>query len=95
MFKKFKRKNLIKTYVLEKKDNKFLLKRTYKHSVISEYIVCENYDFKSNTYKTGVRIFDISQAYIIFNDYVINNLLPNNQKQEVVDDNYVIDQDDN
>lgn len=91
MFKRFKRQYLIKTFVLEHKNNKFLIKRTYKYRAISEYIVCENYDFKSNTYQLGVRIFDISQAYIIFNDYVINDLLPNNQNQEGVDDNCDID----
>lgn len=91
MFKRFKRQNLIKTYVLEHKENKYLIRRTYIHNSTDEYIVCENYDFKSNTYKFGIRIFDISQAYIIFNDYVINNLLPINQKNEVADDNSDID----
>lgn len=62
--------------ILQSKDKKFLLKRSYKKIFIDEYIICQDYDFKSNTYIKGFIVYDITLAYRLFNDFVINNTLP-------------------
>lgn len=66
----------MKIKILQRAEKKFLLKRTYKKIYIDEYIICQDYDFKSNTYKIGFIVYDITLAYKIFNDFVVNDNLP-------------------
>lgn len=60
----------MKTKVLAKKNNKFLIERFYKEIDYTEYLVCLDYDFKSNTYVKGVKTQNLPQAYDLFNHFV-------------------------
>lgn len=61
---------MIRVKTLEKKDNKFLIERYYKEEQISEFIVCENYDFDSNTYQNGIRSTKLVDAYLDYNKLI-------------------------
>ena len=62
--------------VLKKeKSNKYLIERYYKELDYTEYIVCENYDFKSNTYSNGIIIQFLPIAYSTFNTFVNTGIL--------------------
>lgn len=60
----------MKVKILEQFNKIFLIERYYKKLDHVEYIVCSNYDFKSNTYSTGMKVLSLPQAYDVFNDYV-------------------------
>lgn len=60
----------MKVKIRQKKDNKFLIERYYKEIELIEYIVCLDYDFNSNTYNRGIKVYSLPKAYDIFNNYV-------------------------
>lgn len=63
---------MIKVKTIQEKDNKFLIERYYKEEHLSEFIVCENYDFESNTYEKGIKCSKLVNAYANYN-YLIND----------------------
>lgn len=76
------------SYIIEVK---YLIERFYKKSNFSEYLVCSDYDFKSNTFRQGFFVFDIQTAYKVFNDYVKDDSFPifeiENSTDEVLNTN--------
>lgn len=68
----------IKVKILERKkiEKFYLIKRFYKETMVNEYIICINYDKKTNTYDDGLRVSNIQLAYSLFNDLVKNKELP-------------------
>lgn len=72
----FRRKiEKIKVTVLEEKklaNGKiaFLILRNYSLSYIDEYVICLDYDFKSNTYDIGLKVSKLSEAYSLLNHLV-------------------------
>lgn len=90
----FKSKNKIKVTILEEKklaNGKiaFLILRNYSLSYIDEYVICLDYDFKSNTFDIGLRVYELVKAYSLLNHLVKNgdfkeiiNKSKNNEEKE-------------
>lgn len=55
--------------------NIYLIERYYKKMNFTEYVVCKDYDFKSNTYKDGVILFDLPHAYDTYNTFANTGIL--------------------
>lgn len=67
----------IKVTVLEEKKLAsgkiaFLILRNYSLSYIDEYVICLDYDFKSNTFDIGLRVDELVKAYSLLNHLVKN-----------------------
>jgi len=65
----------LKAKPLEQLNNIYLIERYYKQLDHVEYLVCSNYNFKSNTYSTGIKIISLPMAYDIYNKYVNTGIL--------------------
>lgn len=72
----------IKRKVLEKKNDIYLIERFYKKINLIEYIICSNYHFGSNTFLTGIQVYDLPTAYRFFNEYVKTGYLPGEEDAE-------------
>lgn len=63
----------MKIKVIVQKDNKILIERYFKEDQLIDYIVCEDYEFESNTYKNGILHFKLQEALkdfnLLVNDY--------------------------
>ena len=70
----------------KKKQEKFLIERYYKKLDHIEYIICEKYNFQSNTYINGVSLFNMLQAYHTFNTFCDTGILNRNDVDDCEDD---------
>lgn len=67
----------MKVKVLENfNKNKYLIERYYRELKLSEFVVCENYNFKANVFERGIIVFSLPDAYRIFNNFCIHDELP-------------------
>lgn len=57
------------------KNIKYLIERYYRELNLTEYIICEDYDFKTNTFLKGVIYYKLPLAYQVFNTFVNTNKL--------------------
>lgn len=65
----------MKVRVLERYQDKYLVKRYYRKLDLIEYVVCEKYNFRSNIYVSGIIIYSLPVAYKVFNIFVNTGVL--------------------
>lgn len=81
LYKLNSKKKIYQVKLMEMCNNIFLVERTYPVLLLKIYLICENYNFNTNTYDDGLSVTSLPDAYEFYNeavqkglDYVLNKV---------------------